>query len=962
MYTSGTTGGPKGVLVTHRNVIRLVKNTNYIQLTGKTRILQTGAPVFDATTFEIWGSLLNGGQLLLTGKEVILVARQLGEILERFDINTLWLSAPLFNQLLDDDPGIFSTLDYLLVGGDVLSTTHINRVRRAFPGLIVINGYGPTENTTFSTTYPIREEFTGSIPIGKPIANSTAYVVDGNSHLQPIGVSGELLVGGDGVSSGYLNNPELTAEKFCLLRPGGTLSAKGDRRRLQVQVKEWKTSSETKPLLIGRVRRPPPAGPPRKNFSLNKVNKVPGKNPKNPRPIYHTGDLVRWRSDGNIEFLRRIDQQVKVRGFRIELGEIENQLLTHGKVKEAVVLARQDNNDKYLCAYIVAQSNDKNPIEPSGIREYLSNRLPDYMIPSYFVQLDHIPLTINGKVDRKALPEPEPGMKAGKNYIAPRNEIEKKLASIWSEILNLEKEKISMNDNFFHLGGHSLKVTMLAAKIHQAFQVKLPLADIFINPTIKEFAALISKTGKTTFADLEASEKKEFYALSYNQRRLWLLHQVESGSSTYNLPGRIELHHPLDEGMIKNTLYKMVERHESLRTGFKIVAAELVQYIVKTKEVKIPFKKIDIFPPGLEERQRQEKREQIYAQETGTPIDLDQVPLFRALLLKWSETDYDFIFNMHHIITDGWSIEVLKREFLHYYNGLSKGNGDEYQPQPVKLQYKDFAAWHNRQLAQPLQKEQSKRFWKDIFKDGVPVLQLPVKPGGSPGDPTGAAYQWIIDKDTKNQLKHLAQHNHTTLFTVMFSLYLMLLSRLSNQKDVICSIIAAGREHVSLRHVVGFFVNSILFKTHVDDEEGFTDFLLRVNTGVMEIFQHQAYPLELVFKELKMKYPDVPVSLNMLNIQDTAAHLQMEAFKSPQQHMENVQDVKFDIEVYISEYENGLLLYWAYKKSLYDPIDIEYIVGEYIKLVDFFKDNFQHSYAGYKNAKKKKKHLLDRKN
>ncbi len=310
---------------------------------------------------------------------------------------------------------------------------------------------------------------------------------------------------------------------------------------------------------------------------------------------------------------------------------------------------------------------------------------------------------------------------------------------------------------------------------------------------------------------------------------------------------------------------------------------------------------------------------------------------------------------MHHIITDGWSIAVLKREFLHYYHEWR--NGEEYQPQPLKLQYKDFAAWHNRQLEHPLWKEQSKRFWKDIFKPGVPALQLPVYAGGNPADPAGAAYQWVIDKDTKNQLKHRAQQNHTTLFTIMFSLYLMLLSRLSNQKEVICSIIAAGRDQVSLQHMVGFFVNSILFKTDVDEKENFIDFLRRINTEVVETFQHQGYPLELVFKELKMKHPEVPVSFNMLNIQDASDHLEI----NPHRHRENIQDVKFDIEVYITEYENGILLYWAYKKSLYDPTDIEYIAGEYIGLVDFFKDNFQPSYAGYKSAKKKKKHLVDRK-
>jgi amino acid adenylation domain-containing protein len=932
LYTSGSTGEPKGVAMEHLPLFNLISWQLQRGIFSRmARTLQFASLSFDVSFQEIFSSLCSGGRLLLIPEEKRPDMLELLRFIDRKAVERLFLPFVALQQLAkvtESSQQVPMTLREIITAGEQLQITPaVTALLKKLKVCQLDNQYGPTESHVV-TAFSLKDA-ADSInnwpmlpPIGKPIYNARIFILDRFLKPVPIGVTGELAIGGAALARGYLNRPQLTAERFIEFEV-----------KVKVEVEEGEVSGKRIYSHTSHMSH--------KSY------------------IYKTGDIGRWLADGNIEFLGRKDNQVKIRGFRVELGEIESRLLKYEKIKEAVVIAREDTDGyKNLYAYFTANLHpDKKEvkrIDIPGLREYLSKELPGYMIPLYFIQLEKFPLTQSGKIHRKALPEPQfDGVQQG--FKTPRNEIERKLAAIWSDILGIDKQGISIDANFFELGGHSLKATLMTASIHKIFQVKLPLAEIFKNPTIREFAALISSSGKTTFADLETSEEKEFYELSYNQRRLWLLHQVEPESSSYNMTGRIELDHAVDDNMVKNALYKMVERHESLRTGFKIVNAEPVQYIVKAREVKIPFKKIDI-TSQLEETQKQEKREQFYAQEAGIPIELNQIPLFCALLLKWGETHYDFIFNMHHIITDGWSIEVLKREFLQYYHGLRNGNA--YQPQPLKLQYKDFAAWHNRQLAQPQQKEQSKQFWKDIFQDGAPALQLPVNPGGNPADPAGAAYQWVIDKDTKNQLNHLAQTNHTTLFTLMFSLYLMLLSRLSNQKEVICSIIAAGREQVSLQHMVGFFVNSILFKTHVDDEENFIDFLQRVNTEVMETFQHQGYPLELLFKELKMKHPDVPVSFNMLNIQDTTSHLEIPL----QQHMENIQDVKFDIEVYISEYENGILLYWAYKKSLYDPIDIEYTVGEYINLVDFFKNNSQHSYAEYKSAKKKKKHLVDRKN
>jgi amino acid adenylation domain-containing protein len=510
IFTSGSTGRPKGVMVNHLSVIRLVKNTNFINFKADDRIMQTGALEFDASTFEIWGALLNGLSFYTGPTDNILNPKKLKKMITDNQITIIWLTSPLFNQLAQSDVRIFTGLRNLLVGGDVLSPAYINETRRLYPGLRIINGYGPTENTTFSTTYSIDKEYKERIPIGKPIANSTAYIVDKSGNLLPIGIVGELWVGGAGVARGYLNQPELTAEKFCLRRPGA-LFAKGDRCRLQVQVKKLKTSSETIPSLIGRVRRTPAPGP-RKNFSLEGSDKdymqpcnhatmhpdtLSPHSPHLPHspysPIYLTGDLTCWLPDGNIEFLGRIDHQVKIRGFRIELGEIEYCLLNIPGVKEAVVLVREEvKNDKYICAYFVSDSE----YEVSEMREYLTKELPDYMIPLHFVRLDKMPLTPNGKIHRKALPKPE--LKERKDYIGPRDEVEKQLINIWSEILTQPHDKISIDDDFFELGGHSLKVTVLVSKIHKEVGIKMELVWIFENPTVREIASLIKTIRSAT--------------------------------------------------------------------------------------------------------------------------------------------------------------------------------------------------------------------------------------------------------------------------------------------------------------------------------------------------------------------------------------------------------------------------------------------------------------------------------
>jgi tyrocidine synthetase III len=435
MFTSGSTGNPKGVMVTHRNVLRLVCNTNYINLTSSTRILLTGAPGFDATTFEIWGALLNGGVLALADRDLLLDPELFYRELTRNSINTLWLTSAFFNQLVQQSRrNIFEGLTYLITGGDIASQKHFNMVRKDNPRLTLLNAYGPTENTTFSLTMPVEQEYHRPIPIGRPINNSTAYVLDRDLSIKPIGAWGILYVGGDGVSAGYLNSPELTNQKFI-------------------------------------------------------------QNPFGPGKLYRTDDVVRLLPDLTLEFKGRADDQVKIRGFRVTLGEIEHQLNKHEQVNESVVLVKEEGGDKHLVAYYVASEE----INAAMLKAFLLASLPEYMVPAYYVHLDSMPITANGKINKKLLPEVQQNTTV---YEAPADEIEEQLACIWGQLFQMDKSLVSATANFFDLGGHSLKATALMNNINRTLNTHILIKDIFAAPTIREQSAFI-KMNKWASANKE---------------------------------------------------------------------------------------------------------------------------------------------------------------------------------------------------------------------------------------------------------------------------------------------------------------------------------------------------------------------------------------------------------------------------------------------------------------------------
>jgi thioesterase domain-containing protein/acyl carrier protein len=424
-------------MIEHRSVVSLVKDAGYVAPGEEDTLLVTGSPSFDATTFEYWGMLLNSGRLILCSREELLDSELLKANIQRYKVSVMWFTSSWFNQLVDSNIEVFSGLNTILVGGEKLSESHIEKMRQEYPGIKLINGYGPTENTTFSLTYAIGDIPQGkAIPLGRPLNNRNAYVLDTQYQLSPIGVQGEIYLGGAGLARGYLNRPELTAEKF--------------------------------------ISNP---------FGPDSNREEPGAR------LYKTGDLGKWLPDGNIEYLGRMDDQVKIRGYRIELGEIENVLNESELVNQGVVLARGDDGNKRLIGYVVP----KGTFDKQAIQNYLSTKLPDYMVPALWVKLEKLPLTPNGKTDKKALPDPHLTDMAV--YVAPKNETEVKLAEIWQELLSVER--IGINDNFFELGGHSLLAMRMISAIRRKLNVELNIMDLFVCPSIAALISQIESKNKT---------------------------------------------------------------------------------------------------------------------------------------------------------------------------------------------------------------------------------------------------------------------------------------------------------------------------------------------------------------------------------------------------------------------------------------------------------------------------------
>ena len=877
IYTSGSTGQPKGVLIEHRGVVRLVKNTNYISITEKDYIAQASNIAFDAATFEIWGALLNGAGLVIVPKDILLNMLSLKETLLNSKINIMWLTAGLFNQIVQNDASIFATLDYLLIGGEALNTEFVNKVfsNKSLAPKYLINGYGPTENTTFTTCFAIQKKrWHNTIPIGKPVSNSQNYILDKCMHPVPIGVVGELYAAGDGVGRGYLNRPKLTAERFI-------------------------------------------ANP----FVTNKDKK----NRKNLR-LYKTGDLCRYLSDGNIEYIGRSDFQVKIRGFRIELGEIESKLLKHPEIREVTVQAREDVPDnKYLAAYFIAENN--NEINVSELKNYLVETLPDYMVPTAFMQLEEFPLTPNGKLDRKALPVPE--ITSSKVFIAPRNDTEKAIASIWQEILKIDR--VGVQDNFFELGGHSLLATQVVSRILHDLKQTVSLQEFFRNPTVEHLARVINSSEKTIdHLPLVSISREQPIPLSFAQQRLWFLDQLEPNSPLYNIPVFLQLKGELNVQVLEKAVNQLIVRHEILRTQFVLVGDKPVQHIIKELKIKLNFHDLT----KLNDRENLAK--EIIQAEMLKPFVLNEVPLLRAHLIRKSEKEYLFMFNIHHSICDGWSIPIIQHEISAFYN--ASVTGAELNLPELPVQYADFSVWQREYLkadGKILKKQLG--YWQEKLANAPTVLELPLdRPRPAILSTKGANEYFILSKSVTENLNQLAGQTGTTLFMVLLSAFYVLLYRYTGQKDIVVGSPIANRNRQEIEPLIGFFVNTLALRGELTSNLSFKELLLQVKQTTLEAYEHQDLPFEQLIDQLKLerdpsRNPLVQVMLVLQNNAESIIDLNDMDAKNKKL---DYPIAKFDLTLSLTETKTGLSGTVNYATALFDADTIKRLARHWHTLIE----------------------------
>ncbi|GCF07286.1 non-ribosomal peptide synthetase [Dictyobacter arantiisoli] len=868
IYTSGSTGKPKGVLVPHYGLANLVETQQQaFALTPADRILQFASISFDASVWDIVGALCTGATLCLAQADELLSLHTLIALIGRQRISMVTLAPSMLAQLNPEDvPG----LSRIVVVGEACSEELMRRwvepAKRRF-----YNAYGPTESTICATIMECTPQLQGRPPIGRPIPRFQIYLLDSSLQPVPVGVAGELHIAGIGLAWGYLDKPELTATKFI----PDHFSAKPGAR------------------------------------------------------LYRSGDLARYLPDGTIEFLGRIDHQVKLRGLRIELGEIEDVLNLHDAVRECLVLVREDRpGHQSLVAYLVGPS--LLPTVVAELREMVRECLPEYMLPSAFILLDAFPVTPNGKIDRNALPAPETLDRATEqSLVAPRSALEIQLLDHWRAILG--RTHIGIHDNFFELGGHSLLATQLLTRLHKA-GMELSLRSIFTATTIAEQATLLERQlhGNQSMhqAALTVVARNQHIPLSFAQQRLWFLDQLHPGDASQNIPLFLQLEGMLDQEALSWSVQEIIRRHESLRTTFQTIEGEAVQCIAPPDEnFVLPYLDFSV----MERDQQEQAVKELLSQEAGRAFIIAQDRLLRTLLVKVQPQKYLFLLIMHHIITDGWSIGIFSSELQALYQARVQR-----QPSPLSepvLHYADFAVWQ-RQWLQGDACTEHLNYWKQRL-NGAQALEYPVDhPRPEVSSHRGANYTFTLSEQITRSLKALSQQEAATIFMTLLAAFKCVLARKTGVDDIVVGTDIANRTHQETEGMIGFFVNLLALRTDLSGEPSFRQVLARVRENVLGAFTYQDLPYDVLVDRLHLKrsYDRTPL-INLLfvlqNISAAPAIIPQEQQESLRiSSLPNeVTSSKFDFAVFMAEtVEGGMSGSITYSTDLFDAVSMQNLI------------------------------------
>ncbi len=876
VYTSGSTGKPKGVMNTHMGLCnRLLWMQDVYHLTETDGVLQKTPFSFDVSIWEFFWPLLNGARLVLAQPGGHQDSAYLVKLIASQQITSIHF-VPSMLQVFLEEPRleVCNCLKHVICSGEALP---FELQKRFFARLNaqLYNLYGPTEAAIDVTFWVCkRHSDLPIVPIGYPIANTQIYLLDSFGQSVPIGVPGELHIGGEGLARGYLNRPELTALKFI---PNPFCQEPGTR-------------------------------------------------------LYKTGDLARYLPDGNIEFLGRIDHQVKIRGFRIELGEIEAVLAQHPDVRETVVLAREtQSGDKQLVGYVVP-SNEQT-LTTSKLRNFLLKRLPEYMVPSVFVVLETLPLLLNGKVNRSALRTPDTSQRSLEvGFVPPCTPIEEVLANLWTDILGVE---IGIHDNFFTLGGHSLLASQVISRVHQAFQVELPLRSLFEFPTVAELSKSIeansqAKLGLPTSAIKSVSRQREL-PLSFAQERFWFLNQLEGGSATYNIPAAVRLGGTLNVVALEMAVQEIVRRHEILRTNFLMENSTAVQVIDPSPSVNLPI--VDL--QSLPEREQSAFVRRLAALEAQQPFDLTNDLLLRVTLLWLGKEEHVLLVTMHHIIFDGWSIGIFIQELSVLYTSFSTGIPSPLLELPI--QYADFVCWQRNWLTGEVLETQL-QYWKQQLAGAPPLLELPTdQPRPIVQTYRGAHYPFVLPKTLTEKLKGLSQQEGVTLFMTLLAAFTILLSCYSGQEDIVVGSPIASRNRVELEGLMGLFVNTLALRTDLSSNPSFRELLARVRQVTLGAYSHKDLPFEKLVQELapkrSLRYsPLFQVWFALQNVPTT--NLELSGLTLSLLEIDST-TVQFDLELFLSEGVEGLSARFNYNTDLFNATAIAHMANHFeILLLD----------------------------
>ena len=895
IYTSGSTGRPKGVMVRHRSLVNayFAWEDAYRLRTDVTSHLQMASFSFDVFAGDLVRALCSGGKLVLCPRDYLLAPQQLYGLMVQQKVDCAEFVPAVLRNLADYVEENDLRLDFLrllICGSDSWYVGEYKRFQRlCSPQTRLINSFGVTEATIDSSYFegPITNLSDDSlVPIGRPFPNTRLYILDEHMQMLPVGVPGELYIGGPGVAAGYLHRDDLTAERFV---PDPFVSQLPD---------VWQASASSTRL-------------------------------------YKTGDRARYLADGNIEFLGRMDFQVKIRGFRIEPGEVEAVLGQHPGLHNAVVVARANDQrpgENVLVAYVVP--TEQPALSVGDLRRFLQDRLPDYMIPSSFVVLESLPLLPNGKINRNALPAPDWTQRdAEHEFIAPRTPTEEVLAGIWGQVLGIER--VSVADNFFDLGGHSLLATQVVSRIRTAFQVELPLRNIFESPTIAALADVVDQA-RLAQRGLQAPPirpvpRQGDLPLSFSQQRLWFLDQLEPGNPSYNMTDAVRLQGPLDSTALEHSLNEIIRRHEILRTTFVSVNGRPTQIIAPELELSLPVSDLANLPGD----EQQAEIARLIGAEAQQPFDLARGPLLRARLLRLGKEDHIALLTVHHIIGDDWSSNVLTQEMAILYDAFSHG-----RPSPLPelpLQYADFAAWQRAWLQGDVLEVQL-GYWKERLAGSPPLLELPTdRPRPAVQTFRGAYTTFALPVRLSEAIKNLSRKEGTTLFMTLLAAFQMLLYRYTGQEDILVGTPIANRTRAELEGLIGFFVNTLVMRTDFSGEPNCRELLKRVRETCLGAYAHQDVPFELVVDAVQPErnLSHSPLFQVMFVLQNTPRRPQQISSELTIGPVEaHSGTAKFDLTMFVIEEEDHLSGAIEYNTDLFDAATIARMIGHFQTLLE----------------------------